>query len=263
VQVKGSRILLTGATGGIGSATATVLAESGAELVVTGRRRDVLLPLADRLGAQAVVCDLADRDQVQQLVSQAGPVDVLVANAALPGTGWLTDLEQAAIDRMLEVNLRVPVALAKALAPGMIQRGRGQLVFVSSLNGRVATPATSIYAATKFGLRGFALGLRQDLRPHGVGVSLVLPGFVREAGMFADAGVKLPPGVRTVSPQQVGRGVLRAIERNRAEVDVAPLDLRLGALLGSIAPELAARANRLARADRIAADLANAQRDRL
>jgi short-subunit dehydrogenase len=263
VQVKGSRILLTGATGGIGGATAAVLAARGADLIVTGRREDVLRPLADRLGARAIVCDLADRRQLEQLVSDAGDVDGLVANAALPGAGLLADLGQSEIDRMLEVNLRAPVALAKALAPGMVERGRGQLVFVSSLNGRVATPATSIYAATKFGLRGFALGLRQDLRPHGVGVSLVLPGFVREAGMFADAGVKLPPGVRTVSPQQVGRGVVRAIERDRAEVDVAPFDLRLGARFGSVAPELAARVNRLVGADRIAADLADRQRGRL
>src|SRR5437868_13136035 len=105
---------------------------------------------------------------------------------------------------MLEVNLRAPISLAHSLVPSMSTRQSGHMVFISSLNGRVATPATSIYAATKFGLRGFALGLRQDLRPHGVGVSVVMPGFVSKAGMFADAGVKLPPGVGTRSPAQVG-----------------------------------------------------------
>ena len=88
---------------------------------------------------------------------------------------------------MLEVNLRAPIALARALAPAMIARGSGHIVFISSLAGKAAAPASSIYSATKFGLRGFALGLREDLRPHGVGVSVVLPGFIRDAGMFADA----------------------------------------------------------------------------
>ena len=74
----------------------------------------------------------------------------------------------------------------------MIDRGHGHLVFISSLSGKVASPASSIYSATKFGLRGFALGLREDLAPHGVGVSVVLPGFIRDAGMFAEAAVKLP-----------------------------------------------------------------------
>src|SRR5207302_648948 len=85
----------------------------------------------------------------------------------------------------------------------------------------------------KFGLRGFALGLREDLRPHGVGVSLVLPGFIRDAGMFAEANVELPRGVGTRSPEEVAAGVLKAIEQNRAEVEVAPLGVRLGATFGS------------------------------
>ena len=256
------RVLLTGATGGIGNAIARAVAGRAATLLLTGRRMEVLEPLAAELGATALACDLAEPDQLEHLASQAGQVDVLIANAALPATGLVADLEQEAIDRMLDVNLRAPIALAKALSPAMVARGRGHLVFISSLNGRVATPATSIYAATKFGLRGFALGLRQDLRPHGVGVSVVLPGFVREAGMFAEVGPQLPPGVRTVSPTQVADGVLRAIERNRAEVTVAPFDLRVGSMVGSVAPGLAALANRLAGSDRIAAELAAGHRDK-
>jgi short-subunit dehydrogenase len=164
---------------------------------------------------------------------------------------------------MLEVNLRAPIALARALVPAMINRRRGHLVFISSLNGRVASPQASIYSAAKFGLRGFALGLRQDLRPHGVGVSVVMPGFVSDAGMFADAGVELPPGVGTRTPDQVAQGVLRAVERNLAEVDVAPLSLRLGTRVGGVAPGLAATVQRLGGGDRIASSLASGHRRKL
>jgi short-subunit dehydrogenase len=253
-------VLLTGATGGIGAAIARAFAARGASLILSGRRTEVLEPLAQEVGGTAVACDLSRRDELERLIDAAGDVDVLVANAGLPGTGLLDELTQDQIDRMLEVNLRAPIALAHALAPAMVARRSGHLVFISSLNGRVATPATSIYAATKFGLRGFALGLRQDLRPHGVGVSVVMPGFVSEAGMFADAGVKLPPGVGTRSPAQVAAGVIRAIESNRAEVDVAPFGLRLGATVASVAPELAATVTRLTGGEKIAADLAAGQR---
>ena len=254
------KVLLTGATGGIGTAIARAFAERGASLVLSGRRADALEPLAAEVGGRAVVCDLADRGDLDRLLAEAGEVDVLVANAANPASGLLTDLRQDQIDRMLEVNLRAPIALAHALAPAMVARQSGQLVFISSLSGKVASPASSLYSATKFGLRGFALGIREDLRPHGVGVSLVLPGFIRDAGMFADANVSLPRGVGTRTPEQVALAVIRAVERNRAEVEVAPLGLRLGAAFASVAPELAASVSRKMGSDKVASDLATGQR---
>lgn len=256
-------VLVTGATGGIGRAIAQAFSSRGANLVVSGRRPGALQAVATELGARAVTADLGDRGELAGLVADAGEVDVLVANAALPGSGMLTELSQAQIDRILEVNLGAPIALARALAPGMMERRRGHLVFISSLNGRVASPHSSLYSAAKFGLRGFALGIRQDLREHGVGVSVVMPGFVSDAGMFADAGVKLPPGVGTRTPSQVAQAVLRAVERNLAEVDVAPLGLRLGTRVGGLAPELAATVTRLSGGGRIASELAAGQRGKL
>jgi short-subunit dehydrogenase len=262
VDVTGAKVLLTGATGGIGQAIARELAGRGASLVLSARRVDVLEPLAQEVGGQVIACDLSQRGQVERLVSEAGRVDVLVANAAHPASGVLTELDQEQIDRMLEVNLRAPVALARALAPAMIEQRRGHMVFISSLAGKMASASSSIYSATKFGLRGFALGIREDLRPHGIGVSVVLPGFIRDAGMFADAGVSLPPGVGTRTPEQVAAGVVRAIERNRAEIEVAPAGLRLGARFGGLAPELAATVSRMLGGDRVAADLTAGQRDK-
>jgi short-subunit dehydrogenase len=265
VSVVGGNVLVTGATGGIGQAIARAFAARGANLILTGRRVEVLDGLAAEIGGRALACDLYSREDVARLASEAeaAAIDVLVANAALPASGVLTELTQEQIDRMLEVNLRAPVALARALAPGMIERRRGHMVFISSLAGMAASPASSIYSATKFGLRGFALGLREDLRREGVGVSVVLPGFISDAGLFADAGdVKLPPGVGTRKPDQVADGVIRAIERNRAEVFVAPAPLRLGAALAGAAPQLAAAASRLMGSDRVAADIARGQVDK-
>jgi short-subunit dehydrogenase len=263
VTLISGKVLITGATGGIGQAIARAFGARGADLVLTGRRRDVLEQAVAELGARGIPCDLADREDIQRLVSEVQPLDVLIANAALPASGVLTELTQEQIDRMLEVNLRAPIALAHALAPAMIERGRGHLVFISSLAGKAASPASSIYSATKFGLRGFSLGLREDLRPHGVGVSVVLPGFISDAGLFADAGeIKLPPGIRTRTPEQVAGAVLNAIERNRAEVQVAPLSLRLGATFAGLAPGLAATGSRLIGSNRIATELAAGQRDK-
>jgi short-subunit dehydrogenase len=263
--VNGS-VLITGATGGLGHAIARAFAARGATLTLTGRRADVLEPLAAEVGARAVTCDLNDRSDVERLLAEAGDVDVLVANAGLPGTGALCELTQEQADRALEVNLRAPVALALGLAPGMVSRGRGHMVFVSSLSGKAAAPASSLYSATKFGLRGFALGIREDLRRDGVGVSVVLPGFIRDAGMFADANIELPRGADAMAgrrtSEHVAAAVIRSIERNRAELDVAPLGMRLGAAFASVAPQIAASVSRRAGADTIAADMAEAQRDK-
>ena len=237
--VRGS-VLVTGATGGIGDAIAGRVPARGASLDPHGRRAGLLEPLARELGARAIACDLSHRDEVDRLDRRGRPRSTSSSRTPrVPASGLLTELTQEQIDRMLEVNLRAPIALARALAPAMIARRRGHMVFISSLSGKAARPASSIYSATKFGLRGFALGLREDLRPHGVGVSVVLPGFIRDAGMFADAGIALPFGVGTRSPEDVAAAVIRAIERNRAEIDVAPRPVRLGAAFASVAPQLA------------------------
>jgi short-subunit dehydrogenase len=260
MQISGAAVLLTGATGGLGEAIARELGGRGAKLILTGRRTDVLEGLAGELGARALAADLADRAAVDRLLGDAGDVDILVANAALPGSGRLEEFEMEEVDRTLEVNLRAPIAMAHALAPAMVARGKGHLLFIASLSGKAPTAMTSLYNATKFGLRGFALGLRPELRDRGVGVSVVNPGFIREAGMFADTGAKLPPGIGTRSPQDVGRAVAEAIVRNRAEVDVAPLTLRVGSAFAGLAPGLAATVTRKTGSDKLAEEMAAGHR---
>jgi uncharacterized protein len=262
MSLVSERVLVTGATGGIGQAIARAFAQRGATLILTGRRAEVLEPFAEELGCRALMCDLSRRADLERLAGEAADVDVLVANAALPASGVLTELTQEQIDRMLEVNLRAPVALTRALAPRMMERGCGHMVFISSLAGKAASSASSIYSATKFGLRGFALGIREDLRPHGIGVSVILPGFIRDAGMFADARIELPRGVGTRSPDQVAAAVIRAVERNRAEVEVAPVGLRVGASFASVAPQLAAAVSRRMGSEKVASDLSVGQQEK-
>ena len=262
MQLGGQTALVTGATGGIGAAIARALHARGARVLLSGRRAEVLDELQASLGdrAEALPADLAERDGPARLAEAAGAVDVLVANAALPASGRLEDFDPEEIDRALDVNLRAPVQLARAILPGMLERGHGHLVFVSSLSGKAASPRSGLYSATKFGLRGFAAGVREDVEPLGIGVTVVFPGFVSDAGLFAEAGVKLPPWVGTRTPEQVAAGVVRGIEDERAEVDVAPLGLRLGTRLAALAPVTVARVQRRLGGERIAEALARGQR---
>jgi uncharacterized protein len=262
VQLDGSTALLTGATGGIGQAIAVALDAAGARVLLSGRRAELLEELQARLGegAASLPADLAEPGAAAELAERAGAVDVLVANAGLPGSGRLDGFTPEEIDRALDVNLRAPMQLTRALLPGMLQRGRGHIVLVSSLSGKVASSGSAVYSATKFGLRGFAAGLREDLHLSAVGVTVVYPGFVSEAGMFAESGARLPRWVGTVTPQQVAEAVVKGVEREKAEIDVAPLSLRAGTLAGSLAPVTLARVQRRLGSDRLARQIAEGQR---
>ena len=244
MELAGRTTLLTGATGGLGRAIAEALAAQGAVLLLSARKREALEEMAAGLpgeGHRVLPADLAEPGAAEKLAGEAGDVDIVLANAGLPGAGLLTDFTPEEVTRALRVNLEAPMLMARALFPAMVERGSGHLVFVASLAGKAASPRSSVYNATKFGLRGFALGLRGDLGPKGVGVSLVSPGFIREAGMFADAGAKPPPGMGTGSPEQVGAAAIRAIRRDRAEVAVAPLSQRALAHFALSNPSIAVR----------------------
>ena len=160
MELAGRTALLTGATGGLGRAIADGPRRPRGEAILSGRRPEALEALAAELpgeGHRALPADLAEPGAAEKLAAEAGEVDVLVANAGLPGTGRLTDFTAEELSGALRVNLEAPMLLARALEPAMLERGSGHLVFVSSLSGKSATPLTSVYNATKFGLRGFAL----------------------------------------------------------------------------------------------------------
>jgi uncharacterized protein len=261
VRLGDSTVLLTGASGGIGHAIARALHGRGANVILTGRRAEVLddlrAELADRV--EVVAADLARPEDCTLLGQRAG-IDVLVANAGLPAAGRLQTFSPEEIDRAIDVNLRAPMQLALALLPSMLERGSGHLVFVSSLAGKVASGGSSVYNATKFGLRGFGFALYEELRGSGVGVTTVFPGFIRDAGMFAESGAKLPRGVGTRTPEQVAKAVVEGIERNRAEIDVAPFSLSSGARVFGAAPSVMSAITRVLGASEVSAALEEGQK---
>ena len=263
MRIEGSRVLLTGATGGLGRAIARGLHDRGAHLLLSGRREDALKEVVasfDR--AEPLVADLTSAGAARDLVAGAGQVDVLVANHALPASGRLDDYSAEQIDRALDVNLRTPIHMAHAVLPQMQERRSGHLVFISSLSGKVASGGASMYAATKFGLRGFATSLHDELDREGIGVTTVFPGFISDAGMWAEAGLEMRKGVGLRSPEQVAEAVVGGIESNRSEIDVAPLTLRAGAWAAGVSQSAVQRIQRLAGADGMTKALADAQRDK-
>ncbi len=265
MELAGKTALLTGATGGLGRAIARALAGRGAKLVLSGRKAEALEALAAELpgeGHRFVPSDLAEPGAAEKLAAEAGDVDVLVANAGLPGTGRLPDYSSERLEGTLRVNLEAPMHLARALEPGMVERGKGHMVFISSLSGKSATPLSSVYNATKFGLRGFALGLRADLDPLGIGVSIVSPGTIREAGMYADSGADPIPGLGTGSPQQVADAVIKAIERNKVEIAVAPVQQRLLAHFALASPGISVKVASGEAGQKAAASVASGQTDK-
>lgn len=262
MEIRGATALVTGASGGIGAAIAGELGRRGASLRLTGRNVEALEQLAGRTGGEVIPCDLSDPSAVQELAASCQGCDILVANAGLPGSGNLFDFGAEEIDRALDVNLRAPIQLSRSLGEEMGERGKGQIVFISSLLGKIATPGSSLYSATKFGLRGFAAGLRADLSRSGVGVSVIFPGFIRDAGMFHDSGTRLPSWVGTNTPAEVAEAVCRAIEENRHEVDVAPLMMRSTVWVAGAVPPLAARVMDRMGAGNVSGQLARGQRDK-
>ena len=240
MQIHGSTILVTGASGGLGAAMARDLHARGASLVLSARNVDVLDALAAELDAEVIVADLSDRADVERLAARAATCDILVANAGVGNDGALDELTEQAIDFALDVNLRAPIVLSHAFARAKIDAGKpGQIVLVGSLAGMAATPGSRMYNATKFGLRGFALSFAQELEDTDVACALVAPGFIRDAGMFHDGGIELPSGVRTKSPEDVAEGVVKAITKDVTEVFVSPAELRIATTLATVAPGLA------------------------
>jgi short-subunit dehydrogenase len=265
MEVRGKTALLTGATGGLGRAIALGLAARGAQLVLSSRKADELTALQASLpgsGHRVAPADLAERGAAVELLAEAGPIDILVANAGLPASGRLDGYSAEQIDRALRVNLEAPILMTHALLDDWLARGSGHFVYMSSLNGKVATARASLYSATKFGLRGFSLALREDLRGTPVSSSVVMPGTIREAGMFADSGARMPFGMGTSRPGDVAVGVVAAIERDRAEVEVAPRIQRVLTNFAARRPDLAGRIAARTGAVKVAADVADKQTEK-
>jgi short-subunit dehydrogenase len=215
LDLRQRKVLLTGASRGIGVHLARALAAAGAELVLTARDADKLAEVAsacEQAGAKVSVipADLADPQDRARLIDAAGEVDVLINNAGVEYTRRLLDQSDAQVHAQIALNLEVPIDLTRRVLPQMLARKAGTIVNISSMSGKGATPYNTVYAATKHGLNGFTTSLNLELHGTGVHVGVVCPGFVSE-GMWGRTGIRAPLVLREVGPQQVVKGVMKVL----------------------------------------------------
>jgi short-subunit dehydrogenase len=229
VEIRDMLVLVTGASRGIGLATAEAFGAAGARLVLVARESDALHAAAERLGAQALGADLTDPAAVDGLVERAGAVDILVNNAGMDITKPLWEHSADELRRVMQLNLVTAMELTRQALPGMIARRRGHIVNISSLSGVVSLPGFTSYGASKAGLTHFTSCLHADLRGiKGVGVTVAEVGPVRSALLDSVTGadtIRRSYGrlyrtgmVRAIDPEDVARGVLRAVERGKRNV---------------------------------------------
>ena len=233
-DLRGATAIVTGGSRGIGPHIAEALARQGARVALVARSEAELEANARRLadaGAEviAVPADITSAQSRRELIEvverRLGPVDVLINNAGGDLQREFHNLDEDEIQGLLELNLTSAIMLSRLVLPGMLERGRGHVVNVSSMAGRVSFPYTEAYAAAKDGLIAFTRVLRADYRARGVSASTLILGPVGEAGVGArtaeEVGIKLPP-VGLVSPAKIGKLTVRAIRRDKRELAVLP-----------------------------------------
>ena len=239
MRLAGAVALITGGSAGIGAATAAALAAAGAVPLIAGRDAGRLAAVARRTGAIALQADLATADGPDQLIdaalTAAGQVDLLVSSAGVGWAGPVGQLSQPGAAELVSVNLLAPMLLSRALVPAMAERGRGHLVFVSSIVGITGVRREAAYSAAKAGLSVFAESLAYELAGSGVGTSVVLPAVV-DTPFFDRRG---HPYERSrpapVAPERVARAIVAAASRDRPVVFV-PGWMRFPAWVHGAAP---------------------------
>jgi len=235
-------ILITGASSGIGEAAATLLAKEGYRIVLSARRFDRLQEIANKIINQGGIAfpvrtDLLCRQDITNLVSSAlvefGSIDVLFNNAGVGRMGWLEELDPILdIEQQLNINLLSMIHMTQAVLPHMIERGRGKIINMASMAGLVATPTYTIYAASKFGVRGFSEALRREVSLHGISVSVLYPGgvdneFSKKARITRKTRITTPSRLR-LKDEDVAQAVLSLVRRPRRSL-IIPWQLRMAA----------------------------------
>jgi short-subunit dehydrogenase len=256
-ELKGRIALITGASRGLGVYIARLLAGEGMAVALAARDAASLEKLASGLAASgaralAAPADVSRLEDLERLVARVtdefGSVDVLVNNAGIENVYSFHKLPAEEVDQVIDVNLRGTMHLSRLVLPGMLARGSGHIVNISSLAGKAGPAYAECYAATKAGIIGFTQSLRGSYRDQGVSASVICPGFVGEAGMYADAkrthGQEPPRYVGESRPDAVATAVLKAIRDDLPEVIVNPRPVR--ALLGirEVAPGMMEKASR-------------------
>lgn len=232
MDLQGRRVLVTGASRGIGEATARAFAAAGASVALVARDGERLAALADELGGTAHPADLVDPEVVAGLTAEVeatgAPVDVLVNNAGIDAVGAFGDADPDDIERIYRLNLVTPVLLCRQVLPGMLERGRGHLVNVSSLAGVAAYPGMATYASTKAGLTQFTEILALDLKGLPVGTTVVQLGpipteMLDNVNRYAPTRDSFDRGYRLrllvdIPREQVADAIVEAVCRGRSHI---------------------------------------------
>jgi short-subunit dehydrogenase len=244
-RIDGMHAVLTGGSRGLGPTIARALLREGARVTLTARTADALEAVAKNLAAgservHTVAADVGDGDDRSKLLEAAeaalGPVDILINNAGIELMAPYAGLPPERIQAMVRTNLDAPLMLSRLVLPRMIERGRGHVVMMSSLGGKKGSPYSATYATTKAGLIAWTSAVRYELRGTGVGASVVSPGFVSEAGMFAERRQRAPWLLGTSTPEAVADAVVRAVAKDVGEIIVNPGPVRLLLALDALSP---------------------------
>jgi len=236
------KILITGATSGIGLKIAERCLQAGYEVYVTGRNNVALQELRNQ-GAFSYYCDLNQKEEMISLCQQLPTMDVVILNAGVGVFKNAFDLSLEEIDQMMDINVQAPIYFCKYLAPKMVQKKSGHIIFIGSQAGKVATKKASVYAASKHAITGFANGLRMELAPYNVKVSVVFPGPIHTPFLDkADPTKQYKNSVERflLSPEKVASEVVRLIERPKREVNL-PKYMSVTSKLYAVAPSLVER----------------------
>ncbi len=235
--------VITGASRGIGRAVALAAADKGARVGLIARNRAELDTVLEAVGGRGAVAaaDVADpaalRAAIDQLEHELGPVDVLVANAGVGAYGAFADVDPDLMERLVRVNVLGSMHAVRLVVPGMISRRRGHVVMLGSIAGRIGSPFEALYSATKFAQVGFSEALAVELRPYGIGVSIVNPGPVKTDFFDARGHAYDRTRPKQVPADDVAAAVLRAVEGGRLEQYV-PTWLRPAVMVRHLLPPL-------------------------
>lgn len=242
--------VVTGASSGIGEATARLLAGRGWHCVLVARREDRLRALAGEIGAEFEVCDVGDREAVAaamgRILERHPRIDLLVNNAGIPARLPFDTVELDLVERVARVNYLGGVWVTRGLLPGLLAAAgegrRGHIVNVVSIAGAVAFAPSGAYIAAKHAQLAFSRSLRVTLRPRKIAVHTILPGYVATEG-FPQRALLDSRWLRRIvaRPDDVARAIVRAVERGRREVVVPWFPYRLALVLYGVAPGLTGR----------------------